>query len=303
MKTLLEMLRYKRPAYSKTDDHFCERYLLPLGAKRDGVGNLSVTIGDTPRVSFSSHTDTVHRSEGRQKLSVSKSGVVSAKRSECLGADDTAGVWIMREMILREIPGLYLFHRAEEVGCKGSRFIATQTPEILSDIDISVAFDRRGETSVVTHQCGLQCASPQFAESLCESLGMSHSPDDSGMFTDNENYTELVSEIVNVSVGYAGAHSPGESLRTPYLFTLLEAVCGVEWETLPVVRDPLHQAISGYHFETLSERSGAERFESLVRDNPDVAVLLLEAYGVDETDFLDELYAECEILPSEWWRE
>src|SRR3546814_16306749 len=69
-----------------------------------------------------------------------------------LGADDGAGLWIMLGMIAAACPGLYLFHRGEEQGCLGSRWIERHTPELLANIDAAIAFDRAGLGDVITHQ-------------------------------------------------------------------------------------------------------------------------------------------------------
>ena len=44
--------------------------------------------------------------------------------SDCLGADDGAGVFLMLEMIDANVEGTYIFHRGEERGGWGSSQIA-----------------------------------------------------------------------------------------------------------------------------------------------------------------------------------
>ena len=72
----------------------------------------------------------------------------------------------MLEMIKASVPGLYIFHRDEEVGGKGSKYISINTPEILKGIQFAIAFDRYGTTSVITEQMGGKCASREFADSI-----------------------------------------------------------------------------------------------------------------------------------------
>ena len=74
----------------------------------DGYGNRHVIIGDT-NVVWSCHTDSVHHDEGRQVV-LKRDGRFMLKPQQpanpsCLGADCATGVWIMRNMILRGIPG------------------------------------------------------------------------------------------------------------------------------------------------------------------------------------------------------
>jgi acetylornithine deacetylase/succinyl-diaminopimelate desuccinylase-like protein len=54
------MLTYCRPAKSPTEAKFIERFLRPLGVKRDKFGNHFLKIGGAPKVLWSSHTDSVH---------------------------------------------------------------------------------------------------------------------------------------------------------------------------------------------------------------------------------------------------
>src|SRR5665213_851089 len=116
---LLGILGYKRPHNSRTERRCIARFLKPLGLEQDKFGNYWKRIGDAP-IMWSSHTDTVHGRKGIQKLGFaekgSEVGIHEKETSDCLGADDGAGMWLMREMILAKRPGLYIFHRDEEHG-------------------------------------------------------------------------------------------------------------------------------------------------------------------------------------------
>jgi hypothetical protein len=173
-KRLLEMLSYRRPGGSKTERKFIRRYLAPLSMQIDQYGNHIKRIGDAP-ILWSCHTDTVHKFGGRQHTKI-QSNIVSANdaQSNCLGADCTAGVWLMTEMIRANIPGLYVFHREEESGGMGSNWLLKNTPELLEGIKYAIAFDRRGNKSVITHQFGGRCCSDAFAASLANAIGMEH---------------------------------------------------------------------------------------------------------------------------------
>lgn len=244
---LFQMHTYCRPAGSAAETAFCKRYLDGLpGMTIDEKGNRILYIpngdGTRSRVLWSSHTDTVHSAKDgpSQKLTYG-GGILSlgqSATSACLGADCTAGVWLMREMILREVPGLYIFHAAEEVGGIGSAHIATKTPELLEDIDYAIAFDRRGTTSVITHQ-GARCASDAFGLALVAQLSSkthSYQLDTGGTFTDTANYTDLIPECTNISVGYYNAHTSAEYLDVTFLVHLLEKLCTLDLTTLPVER-------------------------------------------------------------------
>lgn len=240
MKTLLKMLETKRPAYSGSEAEFIETWIKPLGTIQDSAGNLYLRIGNAP-ILFSSHTDTVHRTEGRQRLSVQGNIVKLARRektSNCLGADCTAGVWLMREMAIAKVPGLYIWHAAEEIGGVGSSHIAARLPKILDGILFAIAFDRRGTSSVITHQAGGRCCSDTFAMSLACQLGPDFVLDDGGIFTDTANYTDIIGECTNVSVGYYREHFKYESLDLAHLLKLREAMLEMDWEALAYERMP-----------------------------------------------------------------
>jgi len=48
-----------------------------------------------------------------------------------------------------------------------------------------------------------------------------------------------VPECSNLSIGYAREHSTFETLDIEYLEALIARLCAIDWEALPVVRDPL----------------------------------------------------------------
>lgn len=295
LSVLMEMLTYKRPGGSKAEKAFIRRFIMPLGVTKDAFGNLYKRIGTAP-VLWSSHTDTVHKTGGRQAVRF-VDGFASApdKNSNCLGADCTAGVFLMREMILAGVEGLYIFHREEEVGGRGSEFIATKNSSLLAGIKYAIAFDRRGTNSVITHQWGGRCCSDDFAVSLGHALKMAHEPDDGGSFTDTANYTHLIGECTNLSVGYYKEHSRNESLDTSYVLELLEALLTLNVRDLPQTRQPGEEDFDDY------KSAGGNRawdpwddadqtpmraltMYELVRDNPEEVADFLEEHGINARD-------------------
>ncbi len=238
IKTLLLMLTYRRPAGSKTERKFIKKFLYPLGLKSDMAGNLYKQIGNSP-ILWSSHTDTVHVQGGQQNIRVLGDTVhVTDANSNCLGADCTAGVWIMSEMIKAKIPGLYVFHRAEEKGGLGSGWIAKHNEEFLEGCKYAIAFDRRGRTSIITHQYGGRCCSKAFADSLSTAIGLEHIQDSGGSFTDTANYVDHIGECTNISVGYKDEHSKAETLDIDYLDRLREAMVTADFADLVSERKP-----------------------------------------------------------------
>lgn len=238
--TLLAMLTYARPKGSTAEREFIERFILPLpGVDRDAFGNYHVRIGDSPIV-WSCHTDTVHWFGGRQTLAYdAETGIVKlSKRSKrgqygstCLGADDTAGVFLCREMALAGVAGHYIFHFGEETGGEGSSDLAHGQPSLLDGARFAIAFDRRGYSEVITHQAGGRCCSDAFAVSLAAHLnvnGLTYAPCDRGVFTDTANYTDIIGECTNLSVGYMDEHHRTESLDVRHVMDLLRAVSALD---------------------------------------------------------------------------
>jgi hypothetical protein len=243
---LHEMLRYKRPHRGKTVTEWVNKFIKPykpytLGPKKDPAAYV-VEVGIS-RTMFSAHVDTVHREDGKQRVLFDKKHNNYYKNDgKPLGADDTAGCWVMLEMIDAEVPGVYVFHTGEECGGIGSTYIAAHHKDFLSRFDRAIAFDRRGSTSVITHQGWGRCASNDFAEALSDELNKNpecmYLPDDTGIFTDTANYIDDIPECTNISCGYASEHSSDETLHVPTVMHLRDACLLVDWENLPVIRKP-----------------------------------------------------------------
>lgn len=255
---LLSMLEWARPHKSKTLEAWAKIFIEHPYGKADDyfelrnpkAERLAICIdvpmpnGDASRTMFSCHIDTIHRTEGQQEVIYAPDiSLVYKNDKEPLGADDTAGVWLMLEMIDAGVPGMYVFHEGEERGGWGSSQIADYFPHFLSDYDHAIAFDRRGTKDVITHQGWQRCCSDEFAQELSARLtaatGYSMEPCDGGIFTDTRNYTEDIPECTNISVGYENEHSGSEMLDVEFLMVLRDAVTNpATWENLPVKRDP-----------------------------------------------------------------
>ncbi|MCK4518464.1 hypothetical protein KAT92_06810 [Candidatus Babeliales bacterium] len=256
MKQLLKILSHRRSYGSEGESKIIVEELDTVkGMTSDNFGNRMITVGSAkPHILFSSHTDTVHGTRSwragkkdyndkdgdiMQKIVVDKIKFEIFKDDkECLGADDGAGMWLMLKMITAGVPGLYIFHRGEEVGGLGSDYIIKETPEVLAGIDIAIAFDRRGNKDIITHQGGSMCCSQDFAQSLGEQLCLGHAPNSGGSFTDTANYTDIIAECTNVACGYTAEHSARETLDYKYLIKLKRALLGVNWSKIAVKRKP-----------------------------------------------------------------
>lgn len=286
LATLFEMLSYKRPAHSIAEEEFIDAFIAPLNPSVDDFGNLWIEVGKGSRVLWSSHTDSVHMTEGRQTVRV-KDGEFSALGSSCLGADCAVGVWLMTEMIKAGVPGVYVFHRCEEIGGQGSQFIAENSAHALEAFDYAIAFDRRGLTSVITHQMGRRGCSNAFAESLAPLLPGAYAPDETGVFTDTANYFDHIPECTNISVGYFGEHTRHETQDVAHALALRACLIKFDESKLVAKRVPAPAPIrlrdfSWSRYDELKPSSSRYcDMVSFIEDNAESVADLLEQMGFD----------------------
>jgi len=293
---LIGILRLRRTDGGKAEALMIDKLIKTLPhVKVDKAGNYAVRIpkadGTASRVLWSCHTDTVHRTDGVQSLTYCKdNGVINVSDGECLGADDGAGLWLLLEMIDAKVPGLYVFHRNEEHGCVGSRYRAANLAHTLTNIKYAVAFDRKGTTSVITHQYGRTC-SDAFAKSMIGMLDMEHRLDPTGMFTDTKSYAEIIPECTNISIGYENAHSANEYLDTTYLLALRDSILtNFDEDLLVCERDP-KSFKPEKPVKKIKYKYEPRYMERLIRCNADLVTDLLESWGWDGPSLLDTLEA------------
>jgi len=244
---LVAMHSYMRPRSSAAEKVFIKKYIDCVeGIQSDAYGNRYVTIphpdGRVPKVAWMCHTDTVHRKSGQQKLLL-KDGILTVNKAKtpsanCLGADDTAGIFVCLEMIRQNTPGLYIFHRDEECGGHGSAYIADHHPELVKDIQFAISLDRKGYTSIITRQSFDCVCSDAFVKSLADQMpDMDMKKDTGGSFTDSANYAFLVPEITNLSVGYFNQHTHTESLDCLFVIYLADVLAKVDQDKLVCGRE------------------------------------------------------------------
>lgn len=247
-KTLELALSLKRPHGTQTNKDFTDwlaRALpehLQAGAFMDGAGNLHVDARCTVdnRTLFVAHVDTVHKDEGHNKIR--KERTTWHADGAQLGADDGAGVAMLMHLLHAKIAGYYIFTQGEERGGIGAKFVADNFKPLLGEFDRAIAFDRRGIDSVISHQGYGRCCSDAFAQALADDLNgderLMYSPDDTGVYTDTAEFTDIIPECTNISVGYYSEHTLNESLDIVHYQTLASRVIQIAWDTLPTDRDP-----------------------------------------------------------------
>ena len=233
---------------SRTYPHGTEEDLFPIlfnlvdGLEKDQFDNLFIKIGESD-VMFTSHLDTA-TSANTPVNHVIVDNIIKTDGKSILGADDKAGVTIMLNMIKNNIPGLYYFFLGEEVGCVGSKKVAgVQKETKIEGINKVISFDRRGTNSIITYQSSRRCASDTFGKALSEQFNsvndsFKYEIDPTGVLTDSVQFISIYPECTNISVGYQSEHTFSETQDIEHLEKLAEACLKIDWNGLPVERDP-----------------------------------------------------------------
>lgn len=244
-KTLARALSMKRPHNSEGTQRLTDwlEDNAPAHAKmhRDAAGNLHIDTRISPenRTLFTAHVDTVHRDQGPNKIR--KTNTHWYADGAPLGADDGAGCAMLMHLLHSGVDAYFLFTQGEECGGIGAKFAAKDVA-FLKQFDRAIAFDRRGIDSVITHQGWGRTASDAFAQALSDALNedmtLMYLPDDTGVYTDTAEFTDVIPECTNISVGYDHEHSDRESLDILHFAALAKRVVSIDWDALPTDRDP-----------------------------------------------------------------
>lgn len=252
----------------------------------DNAGNLHVDnrFGKSKTL-FIAHVDTVHRVTGVNKIRKTQTHWYADGAP--LGADDGAGCAMLMHLIHSGVKGYYIFSQGEECGGIGAKHIADKHADLLKQFDRAIAFDRRGIDSVISHQGMGRCASDTFCQALASALNehndnLMYSPDDTGVYTDTAEFTDIIPECTNISVGYYNEHGERENLDIVHFAALAVAVTKVDWENLPVDRDPTVPDYKSYKYDSKFDTAWWSGY-GVYKDDKD-------AMGTDGKDSTDPMY-------------
>ena len=274
-KTLTRALHFKRPDGGAGVANFSDWLWCAIPKQHrakafvDPFNNIHIDAraDKTNRTLFVAHVDTVHRQEGRN--SIRKTPSAWYADGAPLGADDGAGCAMLMHLLCGGVPAYYIFTQGEECGGKGAKFLRDNYTSLLTQFDRAIAFDRRGIDSVISHQGWGRCCSDVFAQALADALNeepaLMYLPDDTGVYTDTAEFTELIPECTNISVGYDYEHSEREQLDLVHFTTLASRVLHIDWDALPTSRDPLapdEEDLLGYGAKWSSKWSGLDGWGS-----------------------------------------
>tara|TARA_R110002153_G_scaffold135154_1_gene284630 strand:- start:55 stop:495 length:441 start_codon:yes stop_codon:yes gene_type:complete len=121
-------------------------------------------------------------------------------------------------------------------------------------------------------------------------------PDTGGTYTDSMEYSGVVPECTNLSVGYYDQHTSKESQDILFAETLLERLCKADWRALVISRDPTQPmeyddtvwtALSTASDEV--DEESVDAITALLLDRPRVVAELLYDYGLTIDVLADEL--------------
>lgn len=244
LRTLMEMFTYCRPHESETETAFINRFLPPNPTLIDGAGNIHYDrrTSEQNKTLFVAHCDSVHYTLGYQNVFFDAQKKIIHTDGHCLGADDAAGIFMMLHMMEHGVPAYYIFTRGEECGGIGAKYLAKRHAPLLEQFQKAIAFDRKDTYSIITHQGWGRTASDEFANALADqlnNLGLMYMPDDTGVYTDTCEFSEIIPECTNLSVGYMHEHTQNEVLHLAHFKQLATAVLQVNWDNLPAARSTL----------------------------------------------------------------
>jgi len=250
-KFIKDYFSYKRPHTSATEREWINAHILPRISTTephfvDGIGNIHIdlrTDNTQPHFIRRSHRHLTprgwaassHRGKGWHMR------VADPSATNCLGADDGAGVLVLLALIEAVVPAYYIFTRGEERGGIGATYLAEKHPELLRQFDRAIAFDRKGTSSVISHQGYGRCCSDAFADALSDALTddvLMYAPDETGVYTDTAEFVSFIPECTNISVGYINEHTTKETQDLTHLKALIAHVLTIDWDALPTERDP-----------------------------------------------------------------
>lgn len=240
--------------------------LLPGYLQTDEFGNKFIQIGIDPTCMFTAHLDTA-TSVKTSVNHVIDGNIIKTDGKSILGADDKAGVTILLSMIENNVKGLYYFFVGEEVGCIGSRKLADKIKnDKIEGITKVISFDRRGFDSVITYQSSSRCCSDNFAQALADELNkngstFNYKPDPTGIYTDSAKFTGIYPECTNISVGYRSEHTYTESQDISHLEELSRVCQFVNWESLPIERDPSKVEYRSYYYNNYRYWGGGDDWD------------------------------------------
>jgi hypothetical protein len=144
---------------------------------------------------------------------------------------------------------------------------------------------------------GMRTASDAFAKSFADALNMPQlKADDGGSYTDSNEYSLLIPECTNISVGYYGQHGVNETQDLEYLDMLIDHLISADWSKLVFKRDPsvvesLYYDKKSYAIDNTRDKADVDGLMDLVIEYPQAVAEMLREYGWTPMSLMEE----CQI--------
>ena len=208
---------------------FCDRTLYT-----DERGNLYCEIGNNEerKVLFTAHIDDVSEKVGKVKQFIEDDKYLTSDEKTILGGDNKTGCAILINMINNNIPGTYYFFVEEEIGRKGSRWLADNSDK---KFNLTIAFDRKKCGSIVTHQRGVKLSNSNLTEKLIEEFSSEKyefKEDLFGFSSDSYSFHEISNNCINISNGTYNEHRKNEKVDLDYFDYMFNKVLDIDWQEL-----------------------------------------------------------------------
>lgn len=307
-KIFLELTEYTIPyGFEYTLEPILYKYIPNL--KKDNFGNYHITIGNSKTL-FTSHLDTY--SKRYEKVNhIIEDNIIKTDGTTVLGGDNKNGVVILMYMIKNNVPGTYYFFKGEEgivtgESCNGSTYLLENRSDLMINFDRAIAFDRRGEGSIVVKQRGRKCCSEEFSNALIEEFDNNNLPfkKDYAYGTDSAVFMDIIPEITNISSGGKFEHAFLEETDINYLEKIANAAISINWESLPTIRkaEPIYTEYdkndyedniikkSKITFKKVESLLGTKGFNCINSDNFSPNTIM------QFTQYVDDNYINIKIL-------
>ncbi|MFA5586132.1 MAG: hypothetical protein WDA02_06250 [Saccharofermentanales bacterium] len=276
----------------------------PDGMQEDEHGNFFIKIGNS-KTMFCGHLDTYSR-EYKRVYHIIQDDIIMTDGTTTLGGDDKAGIVIMIKMIESGIPGLYYFFRGEEgvtspTGTWGSKQALKSYKDIFKTYEKCIAFDRKGFSSIISQQSYSKCCSDDFVDALSNEFkkqGLEYEDDKTGMWCDSGVFMGIIPECTNLSVGYQNEHTFKETQDIEHLEKLVDACIKIDWEKLPVKRDPskVSKSYGRYRYDYDYDWDYDYGYYTRKTRNNKKTIIYDDINNMSSRDIFDELLELLELL-------
>lgn len=314
---LREILSYRRGFGSVGNAKFQQEYLIPkiaeLGYIPQRMGlNLYVKCGHPTTTLYCAHMDTVHKSKGNTIINtiIEKDGWFHADGGVCLGADDGVGIVTMLYLMSIGVHVDFLFTDGEEHGLVGAHEFVANHSDVLEKYTHCIEVDRAGEEEIIIEQSSGVCGSVAFANQLSGKLGemdVALLPSNNGVYTDNDAFSGIIPECVNLAAGYYNQHSKEEKVNVNFVINLVVQLGVIDYSSLIVgerAEDTrcgaaIYDEWANYDGLVFDEQSEFDWMLELTKNNPESIALYLMSIGAE----VDDIFTAADDMWDEYFED